>query len=80
MAVNAEHMSKFAPLPSPVMVSDKFSSGTINPKQTNKQTNKQTSNEAQYISLGIPPVTDCKVQSPKPTYCYYQYSIHQNTT
>ena len=45
MAMSAEHRSKFVAIQPEWLrlhMSEKFSSGTINPKQTNKQANKRT--------------------------------------
>ena len=59
MAMSAEHRSKFAALYRQwwrLHMSETFSSGTINSKQTNKQTNKHTKKES-----SAPPYGTCSV-------------------
>ena len=75
MAMSAVHRSKFAALHRQwwrLQMSEKFSSGTKNYKQTNKQTNKQNSYieiaaKAQLVKrfhqdFRIPPTTDLSRQ------------------
>ena len=78
MVMSAEHRSEFEALHRQwwrLHMSENFSRGTINPKQTNKQTNKQTKHFTKYLFCAAwRPIYVQKVALQK-TQCYLQCTI-----